>query len=168
MCFIEWKFCRVQEASRGSQGFKAFFRVPQMFHSSGSRRSPFVPRMVQVGSDLIQERSQMSVVLTRVLEGSQESGLVYLWLITCCQGIGGPTGLIGLAIKCLGPRKQNKSPFCSYRRTSSGSPEGELLLGGKDEALYSGPINWLPVTAKGYWQIKMERLFNLLAGINSL
>uniref|UniRef100_A0A8C2ZNB1 Nothepsin n=1 Tax=Cyclopterus lumpus TaxID=8103 RepID=A0A8C2ZNB1_CYCLU len=32
----------------------------------------------------------------------------------------------------------------------------ELLLGGKDEELYSRPINWLPVTAKGYWQIKME------------
>uniref|UniRef100_A0A8C2ZNK9 Nothepsin n=1 Tax=Cyclopterus lumpus TaxID=8103 RepID=A0A8C2ZNK9_CYCLU len=41
-------------------------------------------------------------------------------------------------------------------RTSSGTPEGELLLGGKDEELYSRPINWLPVTAKGYWQIKME------------
>uniref|UniRef100_A0A8C2ZP32 Nothepsin n=1 Tax=Cyclopterus lumpus TaxID=8103 RepID=A0A8C2ZP32_CYCLU len=39
---------------------------------------------------------------------------------------------------------------------SSGTPEGELLLGGKDEELYSRPINWLPVTAKGYWQIKME------------
>uniref|UniRef100_A0A3Q3F9A2 Nothepsin n=1 Tax=Kryptolebias marmoratus TaxID=37003 RepID=A0A3Q3F9A2_KRYMA len=38
----------------------------------------------------------------------------------------------------------------------SSSPEGELLLGGKDEALYTGPINWIPVTAKGYWQIKME------------
>uniref|UniRef100_A0A3Q3A1G2 Nothepsin n=1 Tax=Kryptolebias marmoratus TaxID=37003 RepID=A0A3Q3A1G2_KRYMA len=41
-------------------------------------------------------------------------------------------------------------------RTSTSSPEGELLLGGKDEALYTGPINWIPVTAKGYWQIKME------------
>ncbi|XP_074482119.1 nothepsin [Sebastes fasciatus] len=46
--------------------------------------------------------------------------------------------------------------FCLSRKTSSGYPEGELLLGGKDEALYSGPINWLPVTAKAYWQIKMD------------
>ncbi|KAL6116563.1 uncharacterized protein ACO6RY_14551 [Pungitius sinensis] len=46
--------------------------------------------------------------------------------------------------------------FFLSRRTSSSGPESELLLGGKDESLYSGPINWLPVTAKGYWQIKME------------
>lgn len=41
------------------------------------------------------------------------------------------------------------------RRT--GSPDGQLLLGGTDESLYSGPISWIPVTAKGYWQIKMDR-----------
>uniref|UniRef100_A0A3Q2PIA2 Nothepsin n=1 Tax=Fundulus heteroclitus TaxID=8078 RepID=A0A3Q2PIA2_FUNHE len=46
--------------------------------------------------------------------------------------------------------------ICFYRRTKTSTPEGELLLGGIDEALYTGPINWLPVTAKGYWQIKME------------
>ncbi|XP_059181954.1 nothepsin [Centropristis striata] len=51
-----------------------------------------------------------------------------------------------------------ESVFSFYlsRGTSSGTPEGELLLGGTDEAKYSGPINWLPVTAKGYWQIKMD------------
>ena len=36
-------------------------------------------------------------------------------------------------------------------------PGGELLIGGMDEALYSGPINWNPVTLKSYWQIKMSR-----------
>ncbi|XP_018558341.1 nothepsin [Lates calcarifer] len=46
--------------------------------------------------------------------------------------------------------------FYLSRRTSNSSPEGELLLGGTDETLYSEPITWLPVTAKGYWQIKMD------------
>ncbi|XP_031715066.1 nothepsin [Anarrhichthys ocellatus] len=58
-------------------------------------------------------------------------------------------------------QKEVDEPIFSFflsRKTSSGTPEGELLLGGKDEALYSGPINWLPVTAKGYWQIKMESI----------
>ncbi|XP_041833492.1 nothepsin [Melanotaenia boesemani] len=48
--------------------------------------------------------------------------------------------------------------FFLTRRTSTSNPEGELLLGGKDESLYTGPINWLPVTSKGYWQIKMDSL----------
>ncbi|XP_073336756.1 nothepsin [Pagrus major] len=46
--------------------------------------------------------------------------------------------------------------FYLSRRTSNSYPEGELLLGGADEALYTGPISWLPVTSKGYWQIKMD------------
>ncbi|KAM4711942.1 nothepsin [Anableps anableps] len=46
--------------------------------------------------------------------------------------------------------------FYLSRRTRTSTPEGELLLGGIDEALYTGPINWLPVASKGYWQIKME------------
>uniref|UniRef100_UPI0037E7FAA1 nothepsin n=1 Tax=Semicossyphus pulcher TaxID=241346 RepID=UPI0037E7FAA1 len=56
-------------------------------------------------------------------------------------------------------QKTVEEPIFSFylsRRTSSSNPEGELLLGGKDETFYSGPINWLPVTAKGYWQIKMD------------
>nr|XP_046235079.1 nothepsin [Scatophagus argus] len=46
--------------------------------------------------------------------------------------------------------------FYLNRHSSGNNPEGELLLGGTDKSLYTGPINWLPVTAKGYWQIKMD------------
>ncbi|XP_071370936.1 nothepsin [Centroberyx affinis] len=55
-------------------------------------------------------------------------------------------------------QKAVEQPVFSFylSRKSGGDPDGELLLGGTDEALYSGPINWLPVTAKGYWQIKMD------------
>uniref|UniRef100_A0A3B4UNF2 Nothepsin n=1 Tax=Seriola dumerili TaxID=41447 RepID=A0A3B4UNF2_SERDU len=47
-------------------------------------------------------------------------------------------------------------PVFSFYLSSSGNPEGELLLGGTDESLYIGPITWIPVTAKGYWQINMD------------
>ncbi|XP_032360773.1 nothepsin [Etheostoma spectabile] len=56
-------------------------------------------------------------------------------------------------------QKTVEEPVFSFylsRKTSRSDPGGELLLGGIDESLYIGPINWLPVTAKGYWQIKMD------------
>ncbi|KAL1276683.1 hypothetical protein QQF64_036306 [Cirrhinus molitorella] len=33
---------------------------------------------------------------------------------------------------------------------------GELLFGGVDETLFVPPINWAPVTQKGYWQIRLD------------
>uniref|UniRef100_A0A3Q3JES5 Peptidase A1 domain-containing protein n=1 Tax=Monopterus albus TaxID=43700 RepID=A0A3Q3JES5_MONAL len=51
------------------------------------------------------------------------------------------------------------------RKTNNGSLEGELLLGGIDESLYEGPINWLPVTVKSYWQIKMDSV--AVQGVNT-
>ncbi|XP_035536357.1 nothepsin [Morone saxatilis] len=65
-------------------------------------------------------------------------------------------------------QKTVKEPVFSFylsRKTSSSNPEGELLLGGADEELYTGLINWLPVTAKGYWQIKMDSV--AVQGVNS-
>lgn len=46
---------------------------------------------------------------------------------------------------------------CVSNRKGDTELQGELLLGGVDPALFSGPINWLPVTVKGYWQIRMDR-----------
>uniref|UniRef100_A0A3Q0SVM5 Nothepsin n=1 Tax=Amphilophus citrinellus TaxID=61819 RepID=A0A3Q0SVM5_AMPCI len=46
--------------------------------------------------------------------------------------------------------------FYLSRKSSHTRPAGELLLGGTNEALYIGPIKWHPVTAKGYWQIRMD------------
>ncbi|XP_032894049.1 cathepsin E-B-like [Amblyraja radiata] len=35
---------------------------------------------------------------------------------------------------------------------------GELLLGGIDHTQYTGQINWVNVTKKGYWQIRLEKI----------
>nr|XP_057922009.1 nothepsin [Doryrhamphus excisus] len=56
-------------------------------------------------------------------------------------------------------QKGVEAPVFSFylsRKSSGGGIDGELVFGGIDEALYNGPIAWLPVTAKGYWQIKMD------------
>ncbi|CAN9508387.1 unnamed protein product [Ophioblennius macclurei] len=56
-------------------------------------------------------------------------------------------------------QKSVDEPMFSFYISSAAdgsSREGELLIGGVDESFYDGPINWLPLTAKGYWQIKMD------------
>ncbi|XP_072529317.1 nothepsin [Salminus brasiliensis] len=56
--------------------------------------------------------------------------------------------------------KQNlvEKPIFSFFLNTGPDKEGELLLGGVDEDLFVHPINWIPVTVKGYWQIKMDVL----------
>ncbi|XP_008399056.1 nothepsin [Poecilia reticulata] len=46
--------------------------------------------------------------------------------------------------------------FYLSRRTRTSNPQGELLLGGIDETMYNGSINWLPVSVKRYWQVEMD------------
>ncbi|XP_072002796.1 cathepsin E-like [Engystomops pustulosus] len=35
---------------------------------------------------------------------------------------------------------------------------GELILGGIDSSLYKGPIHWIPLTDKSYWQIRLDNI----------
>ncbi|KAL1276698.1 hypothetical protein QQF64_036321 [Cirrhinus molitorella] len=43
-----------------------------------------------------------------------------------------------------------------YSNNNGSSFGGELLFGGVDETLFVPPINWAPVTQKGYWQIRLD------------
>uniref|UniRef100_A0A673A705 Renin n=1 Tax=Sphaeramia orbicularis TaxID=375764 RepID=A0A673A705_9TELE len=83
-------------------------------------------------------------------------------------------GVLGLAYPSLGQipgnpffdnlmvqKKVDEAVFSFYLNNT----EGELLIGGIDETLYSGPIHWVPVTVKGYWQLKMDRVD--VQGMNS-
>ncbi|XP_051974215.1 nothepsin [Xyrauchen texanus] len=50
-----------------------------------------------------------------------------------------------------------EEPIFSFYLTNNGSGfGGELLFGGVDETRFVAPVNWIPVTQLGYWQIKID------------
>lgn len=52
-----------------------------------------------------------------------------------------------------------KDLFSVYltREDSTTSTESEIVFGGIDRAHYTGLITYIPVSVKGYWQIKVDR-----------
>ncbi|XP_076860988.1 nothepsin [Brachyhypopomus gauderio] len=59
----------------------------------------------------------------------------------------------------IGQSKVDQPVFSFYlSMNASDGFGGELLLGGVDEELFVPPINWVPVTLKGYWQIKIDEV----------
>ncbi|KAK1166773.1 nothepsin [Acipenser oxyrinchus oxyrinchus] len=57
-------------------------------------------------------------------------------------------------------QQQVEKPVFSFYLSRGRDKEcgGEVLLGGVDDSLYTGSINWVPVTEKGYWQIKLDNV----------
>ncbi|NWZ72897.1 CATEB protein, partial [Acrocephalus arundinaceus] len=49
--------------------------------------------------------------------------------------------------------------MCSPPCRNPESPQGgELLFGGFDTSRFTGPLNWVPVTQQGYWQIQLDNI----------
>ncbi|KAJ0012688.1 hypothetical protein NQD34_017022 [Periophthalmus magnuspinnatus] len=61
----------------------------------------------------------------------------------------------------IAQKKVDQAVFSFYfirRRADVATIGGELLIGGTDKQFYTGEINWIPVTAQSYWQIKIDRI----------
>ncbi|KAK1169242.1 nothepsin [Acipenser oxyrinchus oxyrinchus] len=78
-------------------------------------------------------------------------------------GMGYPSlseGGATLVFDKLMEQQQVEKPVFSFYLSKGRDKEcgGEMLLGGVDDSLYTGSINWVPVTEKGYWQIKLDNV----------
>lgn len=78
-------------------------------------------------------------------------------------GLGYPTlaEVLGKPVfdSIIAQKKVNQAVFSFYltrRGSNDATSGGELLIGGTDKSFYNGEIHWIPVTAQGYWQIKMD------------
>jgi cathepsin D len=62
--------------------------------------------------------------------------------------------------------QQTDHPIFALKLTSTGA---ELTLGGLNQDLYTGAVNYLPVNGSGYWQVAFDSLaINLQAVISNL
>jgi len=51
-----------------------------------------------------------------------------------------------------------QSPVFAFYLGKADGVNGELTLGGYDQAHFTGPINWAPLTAETYWQTKLDSM----------
>ncbi|KAF5898827.1 T-complex protein 1 subunit beta, partial [Clarias magur] len=92
----------------------------------------------------------MSFVMTKF------DGVLGLSYPSLAEGLGTP-----VFDNMMNQKKVDKPMFSFYlsnRNDGSSALEGELILGGMNDELFRPPINWLPVTIKGYWQIKIDAI----------
>uniref|UniRef100_A0A8C5JPH4 Peptidase A1 domain-containing protein n=1 Tax=Junco hyemalis TaxID=40217 RepID=A0A8C5JPH4_JUNHY len=53
---------------------------------------------------------------------------------------------------------QGKSPLFLFPAPSREAAGSMVIFGGIDESYFTGPINWIPVSYQGYWQISMDSI----------
>ena len=49
-------------------------------------------------------------------------------------------------------------PVFAFRLGSSEEDGGDCVLGGVDESMYTGKVNYIPVRRKGYWEVELEKI----------
>ncbi|KAG9490313.1 hypothetical protein GDO78_005935 [Eleutherodactylus coqui] len=78
-------------------------------------------------------------------------------------GLGYPSLAVANAVPVFDQMMKQQlveKPIFSFHLNKDESYEhgGVLILGGIDDSLYKGPIHWIPLTNKGYWQIRLDSI----------
>uniref|UniRef100_A0A669QG29 Peptidase A1 domain-containing protein n=1 Tax=Phasianus colchicus TaxID=9054 RepID=A0A669QG29_PHACC len=75
-------------------------------------------------------------------------------------GLAYPAAAAGPAVPVFDNMMQRgifRNNVFAFRLGTSGGDGGELLLGGFDEEHFEGPLHYVPVTRRAYWQLHMDR-----------
>ncbi|XP_060759621.1 nothepsin [Neoarius graeffei] len=130
-------------------------RIFGIRYGSGQLLGVMAKDILRVGSIVLQDQMfgesvyepGMSFVMTRF------DGVLGLGYPLLAEELGTPV------FDNMMKQKKVEKPMFSFYLSRNGSGialGGELLLGGMDEEFFIPPINWVPVTLKGYWQIKLD------------
>ncbi|KAJ8245490.1 hypothetical protein GJAV_G00271290 [Gymnothorax javanicus] len=162
--WIPSSYC-VSEACVTHHRFKAFEsssyshdgRVFSIHYGSGHLLGVLAKDILKVGN--------ISVADQQFGESVYEPGFVFIIVrFDGVLGLGYPSLSEEMATpvfdNLLAQKLVDKPIFSFYlsRKKNTAEPEGELLLGGLDEALYTGNLTWVPVAQKGYWQIVIDNV----------
>ncbi|XP_053319647.1 cathepsin E-like [Spea bombifrons] len=115
------------------------------------------------GKDTLQI-SNMSIIGQDFGQSVMEPGRTFvLAQFDGVLGLGYPSLAVAGAIPVFDQILQQKlveKPLFSFHlnRDLNSNYGGQLILGGIDKSLYKGPIHWVPITEKGYWQIRLENV----------
>ncbi|XP_069811987.1 cathepsin E-like [Dendropsophus ebraccatus] len=150
-CQVHEKFhcCRSSSYQHGGKTFSIHYGTGQLVGITG-KDTLRISNLTIVGQDFGQ--SVMEPGRTFVL--AQFDGVL---------GLGYPSLAVGNAVPVFDQIMKQKlvdKPIFSIYLNKDDSYEhgGELILGGIDNSLYKGPIHWIPLTDKGYWQIRLDSI----------
>ncbi|KAM4038416.1 cathepsin E-like [Anomaloglossus baeobatrachus] len=161
--WIPSSFC-VSEACRVHEKFHSFLSAS--YHHGGRTFSIHygTGELVGVSGKDTLRISNLTIVGQDFGQSVMEPGRTFvLAQFDGVLGLGYPSLAVGNAVPVFDQiMKQHlvDKPIFSFHLNKDDNFEygGELILGGIDHSLYKGPIHWIPLTDKGYWQIRLDNI----------
>nr|KAJ3413180.1 hypothetical protein HK105_002147 [Polyrhizophydium stewartii] len=135
-----------------SSTFKAVEQFISIQYGTGSMTGVISADTVRIGSVVITQQ--------RFAESVTEPGTTFVSAkFDGILGLGFPSIAIGGVPSPLDnmiAQKQIAQPLFGFYLTKGGKAGSVLTLGGYDPSHVSGAITWVPLTAKGYWEVNLQ------------
>ncbi|KAM4748866.1 cathepsin E-like [Rhinophrynus dorsalis] len=161
--WIPSSYC-VSDACRVHERFKSFESISYEHGGKSFSIHYGTGQLVGVtGKDTL-KISNMSIVGQDFGQSVMEPGRTFvLAQFDGVLGLGYPSLAVADAVpvfdRILEQNLVDKAIFSFHLNKDEDSQYGgELIFGGIDKSLYKGPIHWVPITEKGYWQIRLDNV----------